>query len=129
LTVSEDYKSIVRNRLDLEILSDPRSRRIAQALLQIRTSAEAIDFRTQIADLTDDEQTLLSGIALDQSPEPTEKDVDQLLKRLEIDDLKAKASALQRQIKSAQDEGKDTTELMRTTDTYQKRIASLKRKG
>ena len=46
-----------------------------------------IDFQGQIAHLTEDERTFLSGIALDESPEPTEKDLDRLLKALETKTL------------------------------------------
>ena len=92
--------------------------------------SEAVDFQGQIADLTEEERTFLSGIALDESPEPTEKGVDQLLKDLEISHLKGEGVALQQAIKRAEDEGLDVDALVRQKEGVEKRIAQLKsRKG
>jgi hypothetical protein len=120
-----DTKARVFSDLKDEFLTDPTVKSIFSTLRR----AGAVDFHRQIADLTEEERTFLSGIALDESPGPTEKDVDQLIKSLEISHLKAAATTLRHAIKKAEDEGKDVTELVRQVDGCEKRIVLLKRKG
>ncbi|MGE5415092.1 MAG: DNA primase [Syntrophomonadaceae bacterium] len=120
-----DAKARVFSDLKDEFLTDPTVKSIFSALRR----AGAVDFHRQIAELTEEERTFLSGIALDESPGPTEKDVDQLIKSLEISHLRAAATTLRHAIKKAEDEGKDVTELVRQVDGCEKRIVLLKRKG
>ena len=121
----DDAKARVFRDLNDEFLTDSRVRSIFSALKRAGT----VDFHRQIAELTEEERTFLSGIALDESPGPTEKDVDQLIKSLEISHLKSVTQTLRHAIKRAEDEGKDVNELVRQVDGYEKRIVLLKRKG
>ena len=121
---------MILSTLNDEFLTDPRVKSVVAALRKSATATEPVDFQGQIAHLTEEERTFLSGIALDESPEPTEKGVDQLLKDLEISHLKGESAALQQAIKQAEDEGSDVNELMRQKESREKRIAQLKsRKG
>ncbi len=130
LTTGEEHKSLILSTLNDDFLTDPRVKRVVAALRKSGAATEAVDFQGQIADLTEEERTFLSGIALDESPGPTEKGVDQLLKDLEISHLKAESALLQQAIKRAEDEGSDVDGLVRQKESREKRIAQLKsRKG
>jgi hypothetical protein len=112
-----------------EFLTDPRVKKIVGVLRGASEGLEPIDFQGQIADLTDDERTFLSGIALDEIPEPTEKSVVQLLKALETSHLKGETSALRQALKRAEDEKSDVADLVRQIERRERRIAELNRKG
>jgi DNA primase len=123
------HKTLILRTLRDEFLTDPRVRRVVEVLRKASEIPEPIDFQGQIADLTDDERTFLSGIALSQVDEPTEKGVVQLLKALENRHLETRSSALQQAINRAQSEGLNTDDLVREKDRVQKRSAELNRKG
>ena len=93
--------------------------------------SESVDFRSQIADLTEEDRTFLSGVALEEFSEPTEKGVDQLLKSLEVGHLKGESAALYGVIKLREAEGgSEIDELIRMKQEKDRRIAKLKsRKG
>jgi DNA primase len=130
LTAGGERISFILSSLNDDFLTDPRVKRVVAALRGSSRTSEAVDFQGQIADLTEEERTFLSGIALDESPEPTEKGVDQLLKDLEISHLKGESAALQQAIQRAEDEGLDLTELVRQKEIAEKRISHLRsRKG
>jgi DNA primase len=125
-----DDNSRILSTLNDEFLTDPRVKRVVAALREAGTDAGPIDFQGQIAHLTEDERTFLSGIALDESPEPTEKDLDRLFKALETRHLETEGAALQKAIKLAEDEGVDFGDLVRRKEAVKKRIAQLNsRKG
>jgi len=94
-------------------------------------SPEVVDFQGQIADLTDEDRTFLSGIALDEFSEPTEKGVDQLLKDLETKHLERESLDLSGAIKQGEARGgSELDELIRLKQEKARRIAKLKsRKG
>jgi DNA primase catalytic core len=125
-----DRNPLILRTLNDDFLTDPRVRRVVSALRQAESGSEAIDFQGQIAHLTEEERTFLSGIALDESPEPTEKDLDRLFKALETRHLETESAALQKAIKQAEDEGVDFGEMVRRKESLKKRIAQLNsRKG
>ncbi len=130
LTTGGEHIPFILSNLNDEFLTDPRVKRVVAAFRVSSGTSEVVDFQGQIADLTEEERTFLSGIALDESPEPTEKGVDQLLKDLEISHLKGESAALQQAIKRAEDEGSGVDELVRRKQGIDKRIAQLRsRKG
>jgi DNA primase len=129
LTAGGEHNSLIFSALQDDFLTDPRVRRVVAALRKAGEGPESVDFRGQIADLTDDERTFLSGIALEESPEPTEKGVDQLLKALETNYLKTESSALQQAIQRAEGEESGIDELLRKKEQVDRRIAQLNRKG
>ncbi len=129
LTAGGDHNPLILSSLHDEFLTDPRVKRVVGAFRKAGAASEPVDFQGQIADLTDEERTFLSGIALDESPEPTEKGVDQLLKALETNYLKTESSALQQAIKRAEGERLGIDELLRKKEQVDRRIAQLNRKG
>jgi DNA primase len=129
LTAGGGHNSLILGALQDDFLTDPRVRRVIAAFRRAGESPEPVDFQGQIADLTEDERTFLSGIALDESPEPTEKGVDQLLKALETNYLKTESSALQQAIQRAEGEESGIDELLRKKEQVDRRIALLNRKG
>ncbi len=125
-----DNNPLILSTLNDEFLTDQRVKRVVAALRRAGTESGPIDFQGQIAHLTEDERTFLSGIALDESPEPTEKDLDRLFKALETRHLETEGAALQKAIQQAEDEGVDFGDLVRRKETLKKRIAQLNsRKG
>jgi hypothetical protein len=103
-------------------------KRVVFALRQAGAGSEPIDFQGQIAHLTEDERTFLSGIALDESPEPTEKGVDQLLKDLERKYLERESAEIQRAIdRAGTAAGQELEELMRRKQEISRRKADLSR--
>ncbi len=133
LVAGGELNSLILSTLNDELLTDPRARRVVSALRRGSGASEPVDFQRQIADLTEEERTFLSGIALEDSPEPTEKDVDGLLKALEIRHLKGESAALQTAITQAEaggSSGSELDELMRARQEKERQIAKLKsRKG
>ena len=129
LIAGGDHNPLILSSLHDEFLTDPRVKRVVGAFRKAGAASEPVDFQGQIADLTDEERTFLSGIALDESPEPTEKGVDQLLKALETNYLKTESSALQQAIKRAEGERLGIDELLRKREQVDRRIAQLNRKG
>ena len=129
LTTGGERNALILRTLKDDFLTDPRVKRVVAALREAGTAAEPVDFQRQIAHLTDDERAFLSGIALDESFEPTEKGVDQLLKALETNHLETESAALQQAIKRAEGEGSDIAELVQRKERVRRRIAELKRKG
>src|SRR5262245_44365021 len=91
LMAGGEHNSLIFSTLNEEFLTDPRVRRVVSALRKTTGAPEPVDFQRQIADLTEEERTFLSGVALEDSLQPTEQDVDRLLKALEIRHLKGES--------------------------------------
>ena len=129
LATEGSHKALILRTLQDEFLTDPRVKKVVQVFRRASERSEPIDFQGQIADLTEDERTFLSGIALSQVDEPTEKGVVQLLKDLEKKHLETRSSALQQAINQAQSEGSNADDLVREIQRVQKRNSELRRKG
>jgi DNA primase len=123
-----EHNSLILGTLKDDFLTDPRVKRVVSVLRKAGNATESIDFQGQIADLTDEERTFLSGIALDESPEPTEKGVDQLLKDLEKKYLDREGGEIQRAIdRLGSAAGSELEELMRRKQEISRRRAELGR--
>jgi len=131
LMAGGEHNSLILGALREEWVTDPRVVRIVTALRKASMSPEVVDFQGQIADLTDEDRTFLSGIALDEFSEPTEKGVDQLLKDLETKHLERESLDLSGAIKQGEARGgSELDELIRLKQEKARRIAKLKsRKG
>ncbi len=133
LTAGGDFNPLILRTLNDDYLSDPRVRRVVAALREGAGGPEPVDFQRQIAHLTEEERTFLSGVALEEFLEPTEKGVRQLLKDLEINHLKGESAALLDALRQAEAAGRavaEINELMRQKQDRDRRIAQLKtRKG
>jgi hypothetical protein len=115
-----------------EWLTDSRVARIVRTLRNAPAAPESVDFHAHFADLTEEDRTFLSGVALEEFSEPTEKGVDQLLKTLEVGHLKGESAALQSVIQQRETEGRrgEIDELIRMKQEKDRRIAKLtSRKG
>ena len=110
-----------------EFLTDPRALRVVAVLRKAASASEPVDFQRQIADLTEDEKTFLSGIALEDCPEPTETSVDRLLKDLEKKYLDRESAEIQQAIVRAGDSERDLEPLLRRKDENRRRRAELGR--
>jgi DNA primase len=132
LTAGGEYNSLILGTLKDEWLTDSRVARIVTALRQAPAPPESVDFHAHFADLTEEDRTFLSGVALEEFSEPTEKGVDQLLKTLEVGHLKGESAALQSVIQQRETEGRrgEVDELIRMKQEKDRRIAKLtSRKG
>jgi DNA primase len=130
---SGELNSLILGALKDEYLSDPRIKRVVATFRKATGTSEPVDFQRQIADLTEEERTFLSAVALDESPEPTEKDVDRLLKALEIRHLEGESAALLNSIRQSEANAGASPELdqlIREKQDRDRRIARLRsRKG
>jgi hypothetical protein len=114
--------------LNDEFLTDPRVKRVVSALRSTGGAPEPVDFQRQIADLTEEERTFLSGVALEDSPEPTEKGVQQLLKDLEKKHLERESAEIQNAIdRAGTAAGEELTALLRRKQEVSRRKADLGR--
>jgi DNA primase len=131
LTAGGEHNSLILGTLKDDWLTDPRVARIVQALRKAPAHPEPVDFHAHFADLTEEDRTFLSGVALEEFSEPTEKGVDQLLKTLEVGHLKGESAALHSVIKQREAEGgSGIDELIRMKQEKDRRIAKLtSRKG
>ncbi|HEX4440939.1 MAG TPA: DNA primase [Thermoanaerobaculia bacterium] len=131
LAAGRELNSLILGALREEWVTDPRVARIVTAFRKASARPEVVDFQGQIADLTEEDRTFLSGIALDEFSEPTEKGVDQLLKDLETKHLERESLDLTSAIKQGEARGgSEIDELIRMKQEKARRIAKLKsRKG
>jgi len=132
LTAGGEFNSLILGTLKDDWLTDPRVARIVGVLRKAQAPSESVDFHAHFADLTEEDRTFLSGVALEEFSEPTEKGVDQLLKTLEVGHLKGESAALQSVIRQRETEGRrsEVDELIRMKQEKDRRIAKLtSRKG
>ena len=128
LTAGGEHNSLILNNLSDEVLTDPRVKRVVAAFRKAAESTETVDFQRQIADLTEEERTFLSGVALDESPEPTEKGVEQLLKDLEKKHLERESAEIQKAIdRAGTSTAPEMTQLLRRKQEISRRKAELGR--
>jgi len=123
-----EHKSLILGTLKDEFLTHPASGRIVAALRKAPETAETVDFQRQIAHLTEEDRILLSGIALEDHPPPTEKGVEGLLKDLEKKYLERESADIQRAIERAEaSSSADLEELIRAKEENSRRRVELSR--
>lgn len=128
LTAGGEYNSLILDTLKDEYLTDPRVKRVVAAFREARAASEPVDFQGQIAHLTEEERTFISGVALEESPEPTEKGVEQLLKDLEKKYLERESADIQKAIdRAGTTAGQELMALMRRKQEILRRKAELGR--
>ncbi|MEP6800763.1 MAG: DNA primase [Acidobacteriota bacterium] len=108
-------------------LTHPLVIRVVGALRESASDGEGVDFHRQIAHLTAEDRILVSGIALEDHPAPTEKGVEGLLKDLEKQYLKRESADIQREIERAETTSQDLTELIRRKEENRRRHGELSR--
>jgi hypothetical protein len=124
-----EHKSLILGTLKDEFLTHPASRRVVAALRRApEETAETVDFQRQIAHLTEEDRILLSGIALEDRPPPTEKGVEGLLKDHEKKYLERESADIQRAIERAEaSSSADLAELIRAKEENSRRRVELSR--
>jgi DNA primase len=127
LMAGGEFNSLILSTLNTDFLSDERVRRVVSAIRRAVAGSEVVDFQRQIADLTEEERSFISGFALEES-EPTQKGVEDLLKRLESNYLERESAEIQKAIdRAAGERSEDLAGLMRRKQEVMRRKAALGR--
>jgi len=126
LTAGGDLNSLILSTLNPDHLTDDRVRKVVSALRKGSSGSEVVDFQRQIEHLTEEERSFISGFALEEA-EPTQKGVEELLKRLESNYLERESAEIQRAIDRAGEGSEDLAELMRRKQEIMRRKAALGR--
>ena len=128
LMTEPEYNPLILGTLKDEILIHPAARRVVSALRKASGNAETVDFQRQIAHLTEEDRILVSGIALEDHPPPTEKGVEGLLKDLEKKYLERESAEIQRAIDRAEaSSSADLSDLIRAKQENSRRRVELSR--
>jgi hypothetical protein len=123
-----EYNSLVFSTLRDEFLTHPLIGRVVGALRKASSDGEGVDFHRQIAHLTEEDRILVSGIALEDHPAPTEKGVEGLLKDLEKKYLERESADIQREIdRAVASSSADLAELIRRKQENGRRRGELSR--
>ena len=126
LTAGGDLNSLILSTLNPDHLTDDRVRKVVSALRKGSSGSEVVDFQRQIEHLTEEERSFISGFALEEA-EPTQKGVEELLKRLESNYLERESAEIQRAIDRAGEGSEGLAELMRRKQEIMRRKAALGR--
>jgi hypothetical protein len=126
LMAGGEFNSLILGTLNTEHVTDERVRKVVSALQKGSEGSEVVDFQRQIAHLTEEERSFISGFALEET-EPTQKGVEELLKRLESNYLERESAEIQRAIDRAGEGSRDLAELMRRKQEIMRRKAALGR--
>jgi DNA primase len=126
LMAGGELNSLILGTLNTDHLTDQRVRRVVEALRKGSGGSEVVDFQRQIAHLTEEERSFISGFALEEA-EPTPKGVEELLKRLESHYLERESAEIQRAIDRTGEGSGDLAELMRRKQEIMRRKAALGR--
>jgi DNA primase len=122
--------SLIRGQLRAEHVTHPGVRSLVETLGKGEGGSGTIDFQRYLAHLGEPSDiSLISRLALDESPEPTEEDVRRLLRELEKKYLRREQSALIKGIRQAEEagQGEEVTRLMQRAQEIGKRIVELSR--
>jgi DNA primase len=126
LMAGGELNSLILSTLNPDHLTDDRVRKVVSALRKGPSGSEVVDFQRQIEHLTEEERSFISGFALEEA-EPTQKGVEELLKRLESNYLERESAEIQRAIDRAGEGSEDLAELMRRKQEIMRRKAALGR--
>jgi DNA primase len=130
LLTEPDHKPLILGTLKEEFVTHPGAIRIISTLQKASRNREVVDFQRQIADLNEEDRLLVSGIALEDHPAPTEKGVEGLLKDLEKKYLERESAEIQRAIDRAEASlgaGADLADLIRAKQENSRRRMELSR--
>jgi DNA primase len=122
--------SLIRGELRSEHVTHPGVRSLVETFEKGESGSGAIDFQKYLAHLREPgDISLISRLALDDSPEPSEEDVRRLLKELEKKHLKREQSALIKGIRRAEEagQGEEVSRLMQRAKEIGKRMMELQR--
>jgi len=122
--------SLIRGQLRAEHLTHPGVRELVETFRGRSADSGTVDFHSCLAHLREPSDiSLVSRLALDESPDPTEEEVLRLLRELEKKYLKREQSALVEGIRRAEETGQpeEVSRLMQRAQAIGKRIVELGR--
>jgi DNA primase len=125
-----EHISLIRGHLRSEHLTHPGVRGLIETFGKGGDDSEAVDFHRLLAHLRESSDiSLVSRLALEESPEPTEGEVLRLLRRLERKYLEREQAAIQEEIRRAEaaDRADELSRLLRRKQELGKKIVELKR--
>jgi hypothetical protein len=128
------HKPLILDTLKDEYVTHPAVRRLVAAFRDAGSDSEAIDFQRHFKHFRDARDvSLLSRVALEEGPEPTEEGVVRDLRALERRHWERQKVAVDTALSRARNEGQpaEERELLRKAQEIGRRIADLKssRKG
>jgi len=125
-----EYIPLIQGHLRSEHLTHPGVRGLIETFGRSGGDSATVDFQGQISHLREPgEIALVSRLALEESPDPTEEEVLRLLRRLEKKYLEREQAAVQDAIRRAEaaDEKEEVSRLLRRKQDLGKRIVELGR--
>ncbi|HMA18093.1 MAG TPA: DNA primase, partial [Thermoanaerobaculia bacterium] len=125
-----EHISLIRESLHVEHLTHPAVRGLVETFGKADSTRGAVDFRSQLAHLRESSDiSLVSRLALEESPEPTQAEVLRLLRRLERKHLEREQATVQEAIRRAEaaEEGDELSRLLKRKQEIGKRIVELGR--
>ncbi len=123
-----EFKSLILGTLKDFHLTHPLAARLIGAFRRADEASEVVDFQRQIADLTEEERSLVSEIALEEQPPADPKAVENLLNELERRHLERESAVIQREIDQAEAVGgAELPDLIRRKQEISRRKLALSR--
>ena len=125
-----EHISLIQGELRTEHLTHPGVRGLIETFEKTGGGSGAVDFHRYLAQLGESgEISLVSRLALEESPEPTREEVVRLLRRLEKKFLEREQATVQEAIRRAEaaDQGEELSRLLEQKQRIGKRIVELGR--
>ena len=120
-----EHISLIQGELRAEHLTHPGVRGLIETFEKTGGGSGAVDFHRYLAQLGESgEISLVSRLALEESPEPTREEVVRLLRRLEKKFLEREQATVQEAIRRAEaaDQGEELSRLLEQKQKIGKRI-------
>lgn len=125
-----EHISLIKGQLRTEHLTHPGVKGLIETFEKSGGGSGTVDFHRYLAQLGESgEISLVSRLALEESPEPTREEVLRLLRRLEKKYLEREQATVQEAIRRAEaaDQGEEVSRLMEQKQKIGKRIVELGR--
>jgi DNA primase len=125
-----EHISLIQSQLRTEHLTHPGVRGLIETFEKSGGESGTVDFHRYLAQLGESgEISLVSRLALEESPEPTREEVLRLLRRLEKKYLEREQATVQEAIRRAEaaDQGEEVSRLLERKQKIGKRIVELGR--
>lgn len=125
-----EHISLIRGELRTEHLTHPGVKGLIETFEKSGGGSGTVDFHRYLGELGESgEISLVSRLALEESPEPTREEVLRLLRRLEKKYLEREQATVQEAIRRAEaaDQGEEVSRLMEQKQKIGKRIVELGR--
>ena len=127
LLTATEHNPLILGTLKDEYLTHPLAQRIVAAFRQAGAESESVDFHGKIAHLTQEDRSIVYGIASEELPEPTEESVGALLKDLTKKYLDREGAEVQQAIARGGVSEEELDALMRRKQDISRRRSELGR--